>query len=381
MKRRARVAVIGLGSVGSMTFWQLARRGIDVVGFEQFACGHPYGGAGGDNRLYRILSENPRYVPITRAAKDDWRALERDSGIDLLTTCGELYIAPESSAWMSKVLGNASAFGIDHSTLTPAQSRAQFPTIPVGDADIVVLERESGYVQAGASIAAAAHVGAEKGGTLLEHCAVTAVESTDDGVLITTADSEWLVDSVVVTTGAWANRLLGDRLPMFDVRRASVHWYPLRTPVGYTPDVYPIVERGDVDFGFAVWPTTDRQHIKVALMSTLDHRTDADDLGHTMPKKALDLIDSYVAEYVPDAIPTAIRHAFGVDACTQDGDFVVGPTEDDPRIVLGLGMNIRGFKMAAGMGRALADLASTGSTDIPLDGMSVRRFQSLPTVV
>lgn len=61
----ADVAVIGLGSMGSMTIWQLARRGVSVIGFEQFGIGHDRGAAGGDTRIFRTAyAEGAEYVPI-----------------------------------------------------------------------------------------------------------------------------------------------------------------------------------------------------------------------------------------------------------------------------------------------------------------------------
>ena len=45
------VGVLGVGSMGSMTLWQLARRGVRAIGFEQFSVGHDRGAAGGETRI------------------------------------------------------------------------------------------------------------------------------------------------------------------------------------------------------------------------------------------------------------------------------------------------------------------------------------------
>ena len=49
-----RIAVIGLGTTGSMTAWHLSRLpGVEVLGFEQFGLGHSYGAFTGESRLFR----------------------------------------------------------------------------------------------------------------------------------------------------------------------------------------------------------------------------------------------------------------------------------------------------------------------------------------
>ena len=49
----AEVGVVGTGTMGSMTMWQLARRGVSVLGFEQFSLGHDRGAGAGETRQYR----------------------------------------------------------------------------------------------------------------------------------------------------------------------------------------------------------------------------------------------------------------------------------------------------------------------------------------
>ena len=51
----AEVGVVGLGAIGSMTVWSLARRGVDVLGLEQFWAPHDQGASAGESRLLRSL--------------------------------------------------------------------------------------------------------------------------------------------------------------------------------------------------------------------------------------------------------------------------------------------------------------------------------------
>jgi sarcosine oxidase len=50
-----KLAVIGLGSIGSMALWQASRSCNSVVGFEAQSPGHARSAVGGDTRLIRML--------------------------------------------------------------------------------------------------------------------------------------------------------------------------------------------------------------------------------------------------------------------------------------------------------------------------------------
>ncbi len=64
--------VVGLGGLGSATAWQLARRGCDVVGLEQFELGHLRGASHDTSRILRRSYHTPAYVRLAGEAYDDW---------------------------------------------------------------------------------------------------------------------------------------------------------------------------------------------------------------------------------------------------------------------------------------------------------------------
>jgi len=91
------VIVIGLGGMGSAAARALAARGARVGGFERFGPAHAFGASHGGSRIIRLsYFEHPSYVPLLRTAYDRWERLERDSGRQLLTRSGGLFI---TSTW------------------------------------------------------------------------------------------------------------------------------------------------------------------------------------------------------------------------------------------------------------------------------------------
>jgi sarcosine oxidase len=225
-----------------MAFWQLARRGADVVGFEQYTPGHGLGAAGGDTRLFRVASEGEAYVPMTRQAYTEWRRLETDSGRPLLNLCGGLYAGPAQSEFMRKIMNNVDRYDLRHETLNPAELKTRYPQLAPNDGDIGLLDLEAGFTLAEVAVAVAAETAVKHGGRLITQTKIRSIVPEDDGIRITTDDDVWLVDKVVIATGAWLNELLPERIPHVDVQRLSVHWYPLRDASAFTPERFPIVE-------------------------------------------------------------------------------------------------------------------------------------------
>ena len=73
--------VLGLGAMGSACLYQLAKRGADVLGLEQFDIAHALGSSGGISRQTKVAPYlGGKYEPLIRRANENWRALEKDSG-------------------------------------------------------------------------------------------------------------------------------------------------------------------------------------------------------------------------------------------------------------------------------------------------------------
>jgi sarcosine oxidase len=88
-----KLAIIGLGSIGSMALWQASRLSDSVVGFEAQSPAHARSAVGGDTRLFRMLYRGtPSYYPILQRSRSLWAELEAESGQDILTRCGGLSI-------------------------------------------------------------------------------------------------------------------------------------------------------------------------------------------------------------------------------------------------------------------------------------------------
>ncbi|MFJ4221179.1 N-methyl-L-tryptophan oxidase [Curtobacterium luteum] len=380
MATTPRIAVVGTGTMGAMTLWQLARRGVPAVGYDRWAPGHAFGAAGGETRLFRsAYAEGPEYVPLLAESLLEWRALEADAGLGLLDLTRGLMIGRPDGRFMRGVLASVTENDLPHEVLNGLEARGRFPETVMADDEIAVLDERSGVLRAEVSVSAAARSATDRGATLRIGDPVVALERGSDGVAVVTAGgSREVFDRVVVAAGAWSNRIAGLDLPRLDVQSIAVHWYPVRHPDRFTPDRFPFVCR-DAGVDFCVWPTTDGATVKVGLAAGLDHLGSADELDQRMPDELVPVVDEYVRRYVPDAVPAAVRHAVQVDAWTADHDFIIDTAGDD-RVVALAGFSGHGFKMSPVIGRAAADLVLDGHTPLPVARFRADRFARNPTL-
>jgi sarcosine oxidase len=376
----AKVAVIGTGSIGSMTLWQLARDGIDAIGFEQYAPGHDQAAAGGESRIFRTAYlEGPQYVPLLVRARELWRELEQESHLELLTLNGGLMIGHEDSEAMRNVLASAEEFDIPHRILDEAAMRRDYPQHRMRQGEVAFYDEWAGVLRPEFAVLAAATAAQRHGARLVTGATVTAIEPAGDVVRVHAGDRVWTVEKVVVSPGPWTNRFVPTLAGHVEPRKLVMTWYHPRGPIAdYTPDAFPIFIRDTDDAHIFGIPTLDGGSVKVAPHASYGALDDADQLDRNVAPNELTPINATVAELLPGLVPTPVRVASYMDAYTTDGHALVGPIPGIENVwVLG-GFSGHGFKMAPAFGRVAADLVTDGKTTLPIDHLDPMRFTSAP---
>ena len=117
---RADVAVVGAGIMGSATAYALARDGRDVVLFEQFQVGHARGSSHGRSRIVRLAYPEVEFVKLAKESFAGWRALERETEVELLELNGLLELVEDVAQGSSDAL---EAAGADYELLTADAAR------------------------------------------------------------------------------------------------------------------------------------------------------------------------------------------------------------------------------------------------------------------
>ena len=129
---------MGLGAVGSALVWQLARRGVRVVGLDRHEPPHEQGSSHGRARITRLaVGEGAEYVPLVRRSHELWRELEAASGTVLYRACGALVIGCGTAGalhgqadFFAQTCVLAERFGIAHERLSTREAREHFRSSP-----------------------------------------------------------------------------------------------------------------------------------------------------------------------------------------------------------------------------------------------------------
>ncbi|WP_063795360.1 MULTISPECIES: N-methyl-L-tryptophan oxidase [Streptomyces] len=375
----ADVAVVGLGAWGAMALWQLAARGVDVIGFERHRPGHALGSSSGGSRMFRITClEHPALVPLARRSSEVWRRLEDDAGERLFLPGGGLLIGPEQGTIVGGTLRAARSHGIEVRTLTPGQLRERFPRqAGVPDHHLAVWEPSAGILRPEASIRAATGLATAAGARVFTDSRVTDVRVVGGGVEVRTAERVHRVRRVVITVGSWLSALV-EGLPLETLRMPLTWFRPVVEDSGYDLERFPVFMR-ETEEGPVLWGNGREggHEVKLGLEGygpgarPIDPDDDAD--RFVRPEDWAD-----VARMLPGRLPGLAelpdRVAVSFFTRTPDGQFAVGALDDDARVIVGGGCNAHGFKHASGIGEALADLATGRTARLPLDFLAPGRF-------
>jgi len=183
----ADVAVVGLGSIGSLTLWQLARRGVRAIGLDQFQPGHDRGEAHGESRIIRsCYTEGPLYVPLLQLAFPLWRELERETGAHLLNANGALFIGWPDSGYLTQVRSTADSYGLPYEILPAHEARRRYPQHRLDPHQVAFLDLEAGLLHPELAVRAATARAADLGARVVTDARVEAIEEHDDGIDIRT---------------------------------------------------------------------------------------------------------------------------------------------------------------------------------------------------
>ena len=359
-RSRKEVVVIGLGSMGSMALWQLAERGVDVLGIEQFGRVHTYGAYAGESRLFRVAAkEGQLFTPALMRSRELWLKLGAAYGQDPLLSVGALSVGPAGHPDLESTLRSIKDYDLPHQILDAAELRARYPQFYVEDDDIGVLDTQGGALRSELAVAAATDQAIAHGAEISYDTTVLAVEPGKDGVRVVTSNGEIWADRVVVCAGPWTTRLLPELADIVKVVTYSLIWFLPRHIEMFTPDRFPGFMRDLHDVHAFGIPTLDGYSIKATPNIDFPMVDDWADRGTSLTREQLTWAGEQMQKMIPDLIPEASRWSVHGESFTP-GKMPIIDTVSDGSVVVATALSGNGFKFAPVWGEMLADLATTG---------------------
>lgn len=371
------VVIVGLGGIGSAAAAHLAARGVRVLGLDRFPIAHDRGSSHGQTRLIRLAYfEHPDYVPLLRRAYELWRDLEARTGRRLLVQSGLLTAGPCAGPVIAGTLASATRHGLDVERLAAVEVGRRWPVFTLPETWTVVHERQAGYLFVEACVAAHAAAAEAAGATLETDVEVRDWRAHGHGVVVTTDRGEIAADRLVLTPGPWAAGLLQLPAVGLTVLRKSLFWYRPAQSVqpAFAVGALPCFAF-DAPTGFYYgFPALDDRGVKVAEHSGGESVGDPLAVNRGVDDAEQRRIEAITTAHLPTLGTHRADHAVCLYTMSADHHFVVGLHPRHDRVAVAAGFSGHGFKFASVMGAALADLAITGTTALPIGFLSPQRF-------
>ncbi|MGW9413127.1 FAD-dependent oxidoreductase [Arthrobacter cupressi] len=353
------VVVVGGGAMGSAAAWQLARTGKSVVLLERFEEGHHAGASHGATRNFNTAYAESDYLDLLAESRTLWDELSDESGTQLLDLVG---LANHGNVARLRTVREAHRErGIESHFISAAEAGERWQGMNFrGD---VLFVPGSGRVRAAEALRAL-RAAAEARGARFEYS--TPVRSIrvlgPDSVLVATDHSEFTARRVVVTAGAWTDKVLDGLAalpPLVVTQEQPAHFTPLDGSLewpsfNHNPD--PDDPRDAYWYSPVYGMMTPGEGIKAGWHG-VGPVTDPDDRTFQPEPRQLEALVRYAREWLPGVDPSSAVPISCTYTTTPNEDFVLdafGP------LVVGAGFSGHGFKFTPAIGRVLADIADGG---------------------
>lgn len=374
-----RIAIIGIGGTGSACSRHLARAGHDVLMLEQFTLDHDLGSSFGESRIIRRTYPDLLYTQMMTAAYPLWDELEREAGEQLFVKSGGTYFGRDGHPDIAAVISALNSTNTPYEHLSAREHNARFPGFRLREGESAVFQADSGFLRASACVRAQTRLAIEHGAHLVERCRVEAIEHEGGLTVISERDGkrlEHVVDRIVVTAGAWIDRLVPALKPALQVTKQQYAYLRIaRNAAQFAPGRFPVwIDAGGVTGGEMYGFPSDSRVEGVKFAAHLEGApVNPEAMNREVEPAAIEALRQYARERMPDLSGDVAAAKTCLYTNTPDKDFVIG---EERGIVHVSGCSGHGFKFTVLLGKIAADLALGHRPAFDLSRFSASRFAS-----
>ncbi len=378
---RPDVIVAGLGAVGAAAAWQLAARGLRVLGLDRHRPPHGLGSSHGETRITRTaIGEGEHFVPLVRRTDELLAGLEARFGEPLGLRCGGLFIGAHGGTtemhgrpgFIAATVAAARRFGVPHDLLSADEVRQRFPAFSPAESDLCYYEPGAGMLFPEKCLEAKLAAAREAGAELRFDKPLLDWEATPSGVRVTTRRGVIEAGELVIAAGGWTPGLARGQLGGAVVYRQLLHWLPPTDPEIYRAGRCPVfiwahgATSEDCFYGFPLVPGAEAQGVKIAgeNFSVASDGPDGIDRD-ARESETQALVARHLAGRMQGLGGVALKRAVCLYTATPDAGFVLDRMPGLANVTLVSACSGHGFKHAAAVGEQVAALVSEGGRQPP----------------
>ena len=369
--------VIGVGGMGSATVYHLARRGLRVLGLEQYQIPHELGSSHGHSRMIRYtLQEHPSYVPLVKRAYELWHGLEQTVSETLVITTGSVRAGPHDSDYFKGAIEACDLHQIPYEVLSSSEVNNRFPGYRFPEEVTSVYQADGGFLLPELCIVSHTQAAEQAGAEIHTGEKVLDWDVQGEGVQVRTDQGTYSAGRLVVTAGAWASKLVPHVEQYAIPERQVMGWFKPDRPELFTPENFPV---------FGIWTEEGRYYgfpnyaipgFKIGRSHHLLQQVDPDDMDRDIHPEDEEILRGFTSRYFPLAAGELLDKKTCIYTNTPDEQFMIGVLPDQPQVAVAAGFSGHGFKFASVIGEIMADLAQNGETSHDIDLFRLDRFDA-----
>jgi sarcosine oxidase len=369
------VIVVGIGGMGSAAVYHLARRGVKLLGLEQFDIPHERGSSHGISRIIRLAyAEHPDYVPLLRRAYRLWRELETIVDERLLYITGGIDAGYEESGTVKGSLASCELHGLPHERLDAVSLNRRFPGYRLADDMVGIYQPDAGFLLPERCIIAHVVAAQQLGAEVHARERVMEWHIDDKDVTLTTNRDTYRARKMIVTAGPWARSIVPLLEHLAVPERQVMLWTQPRRPEYFRLGTFPIFNLEAPEGRFYGFPVHGVPGFKIG---KYHHRSErVDDLDHMDRECHLadeEALRVGIRQYFPDADgPT-----MGMKTClftnSPDEHFILDRLADTPNVGIAAGFSGHGFKFCSVVGEIMTELMLDATTRLNIEMFRLNR--------
>ena len=368
--------VIGVGGMGSATVYHLARRGVSVLGLEQFDIPHDRGSSHGVNRIIRLAyMEHPSYVPLLRRAYELWREIENVSGERLLIITGGIDAGAPASATVRGSLLACDLHHLPHEVLDAAALHRRFPGYHLPAEMVAVYQPDGGFVLSERAIVAYVAAAQALGAEVHAREQVLAWEASGDhAVEVRTNRGSYRARRLVIAAGSWAARLVPALRTLAVPERQVLIWVHPRRPEHFRLGAFPVFNLEAPEGRFYGFPIYGIPGFKLGKYHHRLEQVDPDHVDRDIHAEDEEVLREGIRRYFPDADGPTMTLKACLFTNTPDEHFILDLHPESPHVAVAAGFSGHGFKFCSVVGEIMADLALEGGSRYDLNLFRLQRL-------
>ncbi|HET8522834.1 MAG TPA: N-methyl-L-tryptophan oxidase [Thermomicrobiales bacterium] len=368
--------IIGGGTMGTAAAWELGKRGERALVLEQFGHVHTNGSHSGQTRVIRHpYAEGADYIPLVLRADDLWVELEQITDQVLLHRVGGLELAAPGYHHAERARASAAEHSVPFEWIDADEVQSRWPTFRIPAGWQAGFGPRSGFLAVEPGLRAMAAEARKMNVEIREYEPVLGWGASAEGVWVDTHRGRSTADRLIITAGAWADKVLAELGLPFTVLRKVLWWLEVEEPERFAPERFPVFVT-DSDFGEIYgFPIFGQPGFKIAVHSG-GIPTTTESVNRTADDREKAEVVPAAQAFFPGVTGRVVNRAVCLYTNTPDGHFIIDRHPEWPNVVIGAGFSGHGFKFAPAIGEHLVNLAYDTAAQ-PYSILALDRFAAL----